>query len=84
MATPDDLYQSAGQLTALSELIRLSFDQLVAYHRPDVWQGGRARRFGEDLADRRVQVHAVAEQVAADARLLRARAELLRAATTPP
>lgn len=83
MTTPTELEAAAVRLAALSALVTPTVEQLVAYHRPDVWQGGRAVRFGHELMDQRAQARAAADQLAADARLTQARAGLLRAAQAP-
>ena len=78
MTTVDELEASARRLDALAATVGTLLDPIVAFHRPDVWRGGRAIRFGQDLLDQRTRLGAAAAQLAADARLLRARAELLR------
>jgi phosphatidylserine/phosphatidylglycerophosphate/cardiolipin synthase-like enzyme len=77
--TADDLDTLATRLGALAQAVREPLDRVVAYHRPDVWRGARADRFGQELADQRLRVRVAADELAAAARLLRARAELLRA-----
>ena len=54
---------AALRLSALAAVVGTALDPVVAHHRPDVWQGGRAVRFGQELVDHR---------------LLHARAALLR------
>jgi hypothetical protein len=78
--TPEELDTLAVELGALAEAIREPLDRVVAFHRPDVWRGGRADRFGQELADQRLRVRAAADELAATARLLRSRADLLRVA----
>src|SRR4029453_17656305 len=77
--TADDLDTLATRLGALAQAVREPLDRVVAYHRPDVWRGARADRFGQELADQRLRGRVAADELAAAARLLRARAELLRA-----
>jgi hypothetical protein len=79
MSTVDDLEAASLRLSALAAVVGRTLDPVVAHHRPDVWQGGRAARFGQELADHRLLLQVAAEELAADARLLHARAELLRA-----
>lgn len=85
MTRVDDLEAAARRLSALAAVVGNALDPIVAYHRPDVWQGGRAVRFGQELMDHRLLLRAAADELAADARLLAARADLLRAvqALTP-
>jgi hypothetical protein len=80
MTRVDDMDAAARRLSAVAAMIGSALDPIVAYHRPDVWQGGRAVRFGQELLDHRVLLRAAADELAADARLLAARADLLRAA----
>jgi hypothetical protein len=74
----DELDQQAAELEALARSVVTTVDSLLAYHRPDVWQGARADRFGRELAEQRLRVRAAAEALAGSARLTRARADLLR------
>jgi hypothetical protein len=80
MTQADDMAAAARRLSAVAAEVGRALDPIVAYHRPDVWQGGRAVRFGQELLDHRVLLRAAADELAADARLLAARADLLRAA----
>ena len=80
MTSVDDLEAAARRLGALAATVGTALDPIVAYHRPDVWQGGRADRFSRDLLDQRAWLRAAADQLATDARLLQARADLLRTA----
>ena len=79
MPSPADLDATAARFDVLAGQVGTALDRVAAFHRPDVWQGARADRFGRGLDDHRVQLRAAAEELAGDARLLRARAELLRA-----
>ena len=85
MSQVDDLEAAARRLSTLAAVVGNALDPIVAYHRPDVWQGGRAVRFGQELMDHRLLLRAAADELGADARLLAARADLLRAvqALTP-
>jgi len=80
MPTPDDLEALARRLEAVAASVGTALDPVVAHHRPDVWQGARADRFGQDLVEQRAWLRAAADQLTVDARLLEARAALLRAA----
>ena len=80
MTTADDLEAFARRLDAVAATVGTALDPVVAYHRPDVWQGARALRFGQELVEQRASVRAAADQLTVDARLLQARAGLLRAA----
>lgn len=80
MPTPDDLEALARRLEAVAVSVGTALDPVVAHHRPDVWQGARAVRFGQELLEQRGSLRAAADQLAVDARLLRARADLLRVA----
>ena len=79
MTRVDELEAASLRLSALAAVVGTALDPIVAYHRPDVWQGGRAVRFGQALVDHRLLLRAAADELAADARLLHARADLLRA-----
>ncbi len=85
MTTPDDLEALARRLEAAAATVGTALDEVVAHHRPDVWQGARAVRFGQGLVEQRASLRAAADQLTVDARLLDARAALLRAtqALTP-
>jgi hypothetical protein len=78
MSQVDDMEAAARRLRAVAAVVGDALDPIVAYHRPDVWQGGRAVRFGQELVDHRLLLRAAADQLATDARLLAARADLLR------
>ena len=80
MASPAELDAAADRLEAIALEVRTGLDRVVAFHRPDVWQGARAARFGQELDDQRALLRSAAEQLAGDARAIRARAELLRSA----
>ena len=80
MPTPDDLEALARRLEAVAASVGTALDPVVAHHRPDVWQGARADRFGQDLVEQRAWLRLAADQLTVDARLLEARAALLRAA----
>ncbi len=80
MTTADDLEAFARRLDAVAATVGTALDPVVAYHRPDVWRGARALRFGQELVEQRASVRAAADQLTVDARLLQARAGLLRAA----
>lgn len=84
MTSPAELDAAADRLEAIARDVGTGLDRVVAFHRPDVWQGARAARFGQELDDQRVRLRAAAEQLAGEARELRARAELLRSATALP
>jgi hypothetical protein len=79
MSQVHDMDAAARRLHAVAAVVGNALDPIVAYHRPDVWQGGRAARFGQELVDHRLLLRAAADQLVADARLLAARADLLRA-----
>jgi hypothetical protein len=83
MTTALDLELAATRLHAQAAVVAVALDAVVAHHRRDVWTGGRAVRFGLDLADRRRLLQAAAEELRVEARLLHARADLLRAVTPP-
>jgi hypothetical protein len=78
MVSPTDLEAAAARLDALAEVVGTALDRVVAFHRPDVWQGRRADRFGQELDEQRVQLRAAAAELADEARTLRARAGVLR------
>ena len=80
MPTPDDLEALARRLEAVATAVGTALDPVVAHHRPDVWQGARAVRFGQGLVEQRASLRAAADQLTVDARLLQARAALLRTA----
>jgi hypothetical protein len=84
--SPDavELDADAARLEALALEVGTALDRVVAFHRPDVWQGRRADRFGRELEDQRRQVRVAADELAAEARVLRARAELVRALPSAP
>jgi hypothetical protein len=79
--TPEELERMASELSALALAVLGVLNRVAAYHRPDVWQGLRADRFGQELADQRLRVKAAAAELGDGARLLRARADLVRALT---
>jgi hypothetical protein len=83
MTTPDELLALAGRLDALAASVATMLDPVVAHHRPDVWQGRRAVHFGRELTEQRAWLRAAADQLTSDARLLTARADLLRAVQVP-
>jgi hypothetical protein len=83
MTTPAELDAAAARLEVLADDVGTLLDRVVAFHRPDVWQGARADRFGHELDDRRAQLRAAAVGFADDARMLRAQAQLLRTVLTP-
>jgi hypothetical protein len=78
MTSPAELDAAADTLLALAAEVGTALDRVAAFHRPDVWQGLRADRFGRALDDHRVLLRAAAQELTDDARLLRGRAELLR------
>lgn len=78
MTTPDDLEALARRLEAVAATVATALDPVVAHHRPDVWQGARAVRFGQELVEQRAWLRAAAEELTVDARILQARAALLR------
>jgi hypothetical protein len=78
MPSPDELEAAADRLDALATEVGTTLDRVVTYHRPDVWQGARADRFGRELDDQRALLRRAAEAFADDARMLRAQARLLR------
>jgi len=82
MTSPDELEAAAARLERLAGEVGSLLDRVVAFHRPDVWQGARADRFGRDLDDQRAHLRAAAQGFADDARTLRARAMLLRTPLT--
>jgi len=75
-----DWERDAAGLEALADAARVALDAVVARHGPATWQGARADRFGRELADRRRALLHAAEQLEVEARLLRARAALVRGA----
>jgi hypothetical protein len=79
MVSAADLDLAAARFQALADEVGTALDRVAAFHRPDVWQGARAERFGRELDDQRALLRAAARGLADDARSLRARAELLRA-----
>jgi hypothetical protein len=81
MPSPAELDAAADVLLALATEVGTALDRVAAFHRPDVWQGRRADRFGRELDDQRAQLRAAAEELTGDARLLRGRAEVLRSLT---
>jgi hypothetical protein len=80
---PAELEAAADRLAALGEVVGQLLDPVVAYDRPDVWQGARADRFGRDLDDQRAHLRGAAAAFREDARTLRAQAAVLRAAGVP-
>lgn len=80
MSAPDELEALAQRLESAAVTVGTALDLVVAHHRPDVWQGARATRFGQELVEQRAWLRAAADQLTVDARLLRARAALLRTA----
>jgi hypothetical protein len=76
--SPTDLEVAADRLAALADVVGTLLDRVVAFDRPDVWQGARADRFGRDLDDQRAHLRAAARDLAEDAVTLRARARVLR------
>ncbi len=76
--SPAELEAAADRFDALAGVVGTALDRVVAFHRPDVWQGARADRFGRDLDDQRALLRAAAADLAADARVLRSRADILR------
>ncbi len=76
--TSADLDTAAERLEALAGVVGTGLDRIVAFHRPDVWQGLLADRFGRELDDQRALLRAAARELADEARVLRSRAELLR------
>ena len=78
MASPADLDAAADRLAALAHVVGTLLDRVVAFDRPDVWQGARADRFGRELDDQRAQLRAAARALAEDAATLRAGARALR------
>jgi hypothetical protein len=61
---------------AASELPGL-IRNVAAHHRPDVWTGRRADRFGHELEDRHRQIRVTAEELGRLADEHRSRAEML-------
>lgn len=78
MPSPDELDAAADRLDTLAGEVATVLDRVVTFHRPDVWQGARADRFGRELDDHRALLRHAAEGFAEDARTLRAQAGLLR------
>jgi hypothetical protein len=76
--SPADLDAAADRLAALADVVGTLLDRVVAFDRPDVWQGARADRFGRELDDQRAHLRAAARGLAEDAATLRARARVLR------
>ena len=79
MPSPAELDAAAERLAALGEVVGTLLDRVVAFDRPDVWQGALADRFGRELDDQRAQLRAAARAFDEDAATLRARAQVLRA-----
>lgn len=81
MPSAADLELAAARLQAVAAGLAGALDGVVAHDRPDVWTGARARRFSAELADRRLVLRALAEDLRVQAAVLRAHADLVRAAT---
>ena len=79
MTDADVLDAAAARLASAAAAVRDALDGALAADRPDVWQGGRADRFGLELADQRRRLRAVADELRVAAQVTRARAELVRA-----
>jgi hypothetical protein len=72
----------AGEHRRLADLLEATADEvrplgaaLAAFHRPDVWSGQRADRFGRELDDRRRQLRLTADELCRQAAELRAWAQ---------
>ncbi len=78
MPSPAELDLAATRCDELAAAVGTALDRVALRHGPEVWQGGRATRFGLGLEDQRAVLRAAAEQLTADARVLRARADLVR------
>jgi hypothetical protein len=75
MPYADDQRQVAALLEATAaELLPLMVD-LAAFHRPDVWTGRRADRFGREIEDRHRQLRVTADDLRRQARELLVRAD---------
>jgi hypothetical protein len=78
MTSAAELDAASAKLMALAEVVGTALDPVVAFHRPDVWQGARAGRFGQELDDQRARLRATALDLVDEARRLHAQADLLR------
>ena len=48
-----ELSDAAAELARLADSLTGAFDEVVAHHRPDVWQGAIATAFGSELDEHR-------------------------------
>jgi hypothetical protein len=87
MSTPDALRDVAALLDATAAGLPRVMADLAAYHRPDVWTGGRADRFGRELEDQQQLLRSTADDLhrqAADMRRQAGLHELLLGPTRTP
>ena len=73
-----DLDTAAERLEALADVVGTGLDRMVAFHRPDVWQGLLADRFGRELDDQRALLRAAARELGRRGPGAAVAAELLR------
>lgn len=76
MPDPDVLRDLAALLEATAAELPQVTGDLAAYHRPDVWTGRRAERFGHELEDQHRVLAAAAGELRDQAAELRHRAGL--------
>ena len=74
MTARAELDATAAKLDELAATVGPLLDRVAAFHRPDVWRGRRADRFGQELDDRRAELSAVVRDLEAGACRLRAEA----------
>jgi hypothetical protein len=83
MASVDDHRRVAALLEATAAELPQLMVQLAAFHRPDVWTGRRADRFGRGIEDRHRQLRVTAEELRRQATALRFQADLRDQLTGP-
>ena len=76
MSVPDALRDLAALLDATAAELPQVTGDLAAYHRPDVWTGRRAERFGRELEDQHRLLGTAAGELRRQAGELRHRAGL--------
>jgi hypothetical protein len=77
MTFADEHRRLAALLDAAAAELPDLIKTVAAHHRPDVWSGRRADRFGHDLEDRHRQIRVTAEELGRLAAEHRSRAELM-------
>ena len=77
MPVEDELLRAAEVIDEVVGTLEPAMADLAAFHRPDVWTGARADRFGRELEDRARQVRATADDLRLEAARLRARVTAL-------